>query len=304
MTTPMNGSASNSARTANGDDTTIHDLGYRHYDGVRIGASGAWRALYLQGLRAMFGLGRSAKAKILPVFVLLATLLPALAILAASSASQGVLPIRYGPLLQAQLILFALFVAAQAPELISRDQQHRVLPLIFTREVTRTSYGSARLAAMASALFFLALAPLLLLYIGELGVAKDPSTVFSKMGTRILPVLTQAALTSIALSGIGAALAAWTPRRAYATAAIIGALLVATAIATGLDDLAGVSPRTSEFIDPIRTLRTLGFILFDEKTRSMELDPPATVWVYASALVALGVAGAGVFHLRLRRLVP
>lgn len=304
MTTAMNGSVGNAARTPVGHDTTIHDLGYRHYDGARIGASGAWRALYGQGLRAMFGLGRSAKAKILPVFVLLATLLPALAVLAAVSASQGALPIKYGPLIQAQLILFALFVAAQAPELISRDQQHRVLPLILTREVTRVSYWSARLTAMASALFFLALAPLLLLYIGEIGVAKDPAAVFSKMGTRILPVLAQAALTSIALSGIGAALAAWTPRRAYATAAIIGTLLVATAIATGLDDLAGVSPRISEFIDPIRTLRTLGFILFDEKTRSMELDPPAAVWVYASALVALGVAGAGVLHLRLRRLVP
>ena len=304
MTTPSNASMGNHAPDSDGDETAIHDLGYRRYNGARIGASGAWRALYWQGFRAMFGFGRSAKAKILPAFVVLATLLPALGLLAATSASQGALPIRYGPLIQAQLILFALFVAAQAPELISRDQQHRILPLILTREVTRTSYASARLAALISAQFLIALAPLVLLYIGEIGVAKDPSAAFEKMGSRIWPVLAQASLTSIALSGIGAALAAWTSRRAYATAAIIGSLLVATAIATGLDDLAGISARTSEFIDPIRTMRTMAFILFDEKTRSMELDPPASVWLYAGVLLSLGVAGAALLQLRLRRLVP
>lgn len=302
MTTPLH--SASSAPSTTRDETTIHDLGYRRYDGARIGASGAWRALYWQGLRTMFGFGRSVKSKILPAFVLLATLLPALGILAASSASQGGLPIRYGPLIQAQLILFALFIAAQAPELISRDQQHRILPLILTREVTRTSYASARLAALVSAQFLIALAPLLLLYIGEIGVAKDPAAAFDKMGTRIWPVLVQASLTAIALSGIGAAMAAWTSRRAYATAAIIGSLLVATAIATGLDDLAGISPRVSEFLDPIRTMRTMAFILFDEQTRSMELDPPASVWIYAGVLVSIGIAGAGVLQLRLRKLVP
>jgi ABC-2 type transport system permease protein len=290
--------------TAPPGDTAIHDLGYRRYDGTRVGARGAWLALYWQGVRTMFGLGRAIKSKLLPAFVLAATLLPALATLAASSASQGMVPVRYGPLITGQLILFVLFVAAQAPELLSRDQQHRVLPLILTREVTRTSYATARWAAMTTALFAVALAPLLLLYVGEIGVAKDPAAAFEKVGTRIGPVFVQAALTAIALSGVGAALAAWTSRRAYATAAIIGVLLTATGIATGLDGLAGVSPRVSEFVDPIHTLRTLGFILFGETTRSMELDPPASVWVYAGALGALGAAGAAILQWRVRRLVP
>ena len=47
-------------------DSAIHDLGYRRYDGERVGKSGSFLALYTQGLRAMFGLGRPAKAKIVP----------------------------------------------------------------------------------------------------------------------------------------------------------------------------------------------------------------------------------------------
>ena len=47
-------------------DAAIHDLGYQRYAGRRGGAVEARRALFVQGLRAMFGLGRSAKAKIVP----------------------------------------------------------------------------------------------------------------------------------------------------------------------------------------------------------------------------------------------
>ena len=283
------------------DATAIHDLGYRRYDGAREGAGGVWRALYGQGVRAIFGLGRGAKSKILPVFVLLATLLPALAILAAASASAGMVPVRYGPIVSGQLILLLLFVAAQAPELVSRDQQHRVLSLIFTREVSRAAYGWARLASLTSGVFSLSLAPLLLLYIGEIGLAKDPAAQFSLTGGRIGSVLLQAGVTAVAMSGIGAALASFTPRRAYATAAIIAAFLVATAVATGLDDLAGVSVRTAELLDPIRSLRMLSLILFNEPTRAMELEPPSSVWVYVVALVALGGAGAAALQWRLRR---
>ncbi len=269
-----------------------------------MGQAGAWRALYGQGLRTMFGLGRPMKAKALPVLLALATLLPALALLAASAASQGGLPIRYAIILQPQLILFVLFTAAQAPELFSRDQQHRVLPLLLTREITRTSYATARLAALMTALFFVVLAPLLLLYIGEVGVAADPAAVFEKMGTRIGPVLAQATITAIALGSIGAALTIWTSRRAYATASVIGFFLTTAAIAVGIDNLLGVSQRVVELVAPVRTLSMLAFLLFGETTRGMELDPPGSIWLYIGALLAVSTAACAVLVARVRRLVP
>ena len=44
----------------------IHDIGYQRYTGPRLGRRHIVGALYVHGLRAAFGLGRSAKAKIFP----------------------------------------------------------------------------------------------------------------------------------------------------------------------------------------------------------------------------------------------
>ncbi|WP_411282301.1 hypothetical protein [Gemmatimonas sp.] len=283
------------------NDTTIHDLGYRRYDGAREGVRGAWRALFAQGFRAMFGLGRPLKSKAVPVFALAATMLPCLATLAASSATKGQLPIMYGNLIESQLILFVLFAAAQAPEVMSHDQQHRVLPLILTRDVTRDVYASARIAAVLGALLVVCAAPLLLLYIGEIGIAVDPAMAFRQMGTKAGPVLMQATLTAWVIGSIGAAMASMTARRSYATASVIGVFLVAAAISIGLDDLAGVSADVSGFIDPLRSLHKMALMLFGEKTRAMELAPPPPLWMFAALALSLGATGVLATVWRLRR---
>lgn len=288
-----------SARPSGTNDTTIHDLGYRRYEGAREGVRGAWRALFAQGFRAMFGLGRPLKSKAMPAFALAATMLPCLATLAA--ATKGQLPIMYGNLIESQLILFVLFAAAQAPEVISHDQQHRVLPLILTRDVTRDVYASARIAAVLCALLVVCAAPLLLLYIGEIGIAVDPATAFAKMGPKAGPVLMQATLTAWVIGAIGAAMASMTARRAYATASIIGVFLVAAAVAIGLDDLAGVSADISGFIDPLRSLHKMALMLFDEKNRAMEVAAPPPLWMFVALALSLGAAGVLATFWRLRR---
>jgi ABC-2 type transport system permease protein len=283
------------------NDTAIHDVGYRRYEGPREGVRGAWRALFGQGFRAMFGLGRPLKSKAVPAFVLAATMLPCLATLAASSATEGQLPIMYGNLIESQLILFVLFAAAQAPELFSHDQQHRVLPLIFTRDATRDVYASARIVAVLCALLVVCAAPLLLLYIGEIGIAADPASAFRQMWTKAGPVLMQATLTAWVVGGVGAAMASMTARRGYATASVIGVFLVAAAIATGLDDLAGISADASGFVDPLRSLHRMALILFDEKSRAMLLSPPPPLWILAGMAVSVGLAGVLATFWRLRR---
>lgn len=285
-------------------ESEIHDLGYRRYEGARTGAWGAWRALFRQGFRAMFGVGRPAKAKGIPVFVIVTTMLPMLGQVSAASLSQGMVKIRVGGFIGAQVLMFALFAAAQAPELLSRDQQQRVLPLILTRDVTRFGYATARLASILAALFLVALAPLLLFYIGEIGIAVDPAAQFAKTGTKIFPVLAQAALTAIALGGVAAALASWTPRRAYATAAIIGALLVTSAVGENLDEIAGVSRRVGELFNPVRALETQAMLFFGETNRRMDRFPPLPVSGYALFHLGVGLTGVGLLGLRVWRVRP
>ena len=57
--------------------SVIHDLGYRRYDGPRLGRAQIVRALAWHSFRAAFGLGRGAKAKIVPLVALVALCLPA-----------------------------------------------------------------------------------------------------------------------------------------------------------------------------------------------------------------------------------
>lgn len=60
-----------------GSAGVIHDIGYRSYDGPRLGRGYILRSLYVQGVRSTFGLGRTARAKVLPALLLAATVLPA-----------------------------------------------------------------------------------------------------------------------------------------------------------------------------------------------------------------------------------
>src|SRR6187455_2179044 len=57
---------------------SIYDLGYRGYEGPRLGRRGAVVALLTHSLRTAYGLGRGARSKIMPVGLVLLALLPSL----------------------------------------------------------------------------------------------------------------------------------------------------------------------------------------------------------------------------------
>ena len=45
----------------------IHDLGYRSYDGPRLGRAQIVRALMWHSFRSSYGIGRGIKAKVVPI---------------------------------------------------------------------------------------------------------------------------------------------------------------------------------------------------------------------------------------------
>jgi ABC-2 type transport system permease protein len=194
------------------------------------------------------------------------------------------------------------FAAAQAPEIFSRDQQHQILPLIFTRSVTRNSYATARLGALVASLFLVVLASTFLLYIGQIGIAADPVRRFGEMGHQIWSVLAISAITAALIGGVSGAIAVWTPRRAYATAGIIAIVLVLSATSLAIDNLAGMTMRQAELIDPVRLLRMLGMLLFGETDRGMETQPPLDIAVYIACALGAAALGALLVQLRVRRL--
>ena len=71
----------------------IHDLGYRHYEGARLGRAGIIWALFWHSLRSAFGIGRGAKAKIVPTLMFALMCLPAIVNAIAVAQHPGQSPI-------------------------------------------------------------------------------------------------------------------------------------------------------------------------------------------------------------------
>lgn len=216
-----------STRTHGGqspDTTRIHNIGYRHYDGPRLGRAYARRSLYSQSLRGAYGLGRSAKSKVLPMILLGIMCLVAAIIVAVAVATPNMtdLPLEYTRYAIVMQALIALFLAAQAPQSVSRDLRFKSVPLYFSRPIERVDYVLAKFAAMASAIFLLTATPLVILYLGALLAKFD----FAEQTKGFAQGMVSVSVLSVLLGGIGLVLAAFTPRRGFGVAAVIATLTI------------------------------------------------------------------------------
>ncbi|MEV8524531.1 MULTISPECIES: ABC transporter permease subunit [unclassified Streptomyces] len=206
-----------------GTQTQIHNIGYRNYDGPRLGRAYARRSLFSQSLRGAYGLGRSAKSKVLPMLLFAVMCVPAAIMVAVAVATKANdLPVqytRYAIFLQA---VIGLFIAGQAPQTVSRDLRFKTVPLYFSRPIERLDYVLAKFAAMASALFVITGAPLVILYAGALLAKLD----FADQTKGFAQGLVSVVLLSLLFAGIGLVVAALTPRRGFGVAAVIAVLTV------------------------------------------------------------------------------
>jgi ABC-2 type transport system permease protein len=197
----------------------IHDIGYRRYTGRRLGRAQIIRALYWHSLRSAFGIGRGAKAKIVPVITFVVICLPAVAnAVAVARGNARIVP--YDTyLFQLRVVVMIIFIAAQAPELVSRDLRSHVLPLYFCRPLRRLDYPLAKLAAFITACLAMIEIPLLLLYLGTIAQAHGGSAIWQQTKA-LIPGLLVGLMWAVLLAAIGLALASLSGRRAYATGAI------------------------------------------------------------------------------------
>ncbi|MFD9943993.1 ABC transporter permease subunit [Nonomuraea sp. NPDC059023] len=202
----------------------IYDIGYRHYDGPRLGPGYATRALTLHSLRGIFGLGRTARSKIMPFLLAIIMLLPAVVSIAMMALLQqrGMAYSAFAVIMQA---VIAIFLAAQAPTVVAPDLRYRVLPLYLSRPVAVAQYVSAKVISMTVALFMLVAVPLTLIYAGELliDLPGPPQT------KEYLGAMAMALLLAVLLTAFGLALASLTPRRGLGVASVIAVYLLSLA---------------------------------------------------------------------------
>jgi ABC-2 type transport system permease protein len=225
----------------------IYDLGYRGYDGPRFGRLTVALGLLRQTLREAYGIGRGGRAKIAPFVLLALNTLPAVLAVGLTAlvsqagggdALEGGIPIRHETYQSLTSTLVMLFCAAQAPELFGRDQRYGVLPLYFSRVLTRIDYALARTGGLFLAVFVIAIVPQIVLSLGAVLAASDPITGLRDDLPDVPRYLAVSILASGLLAGVSAVIAAWTPRRAYATATIIGIFILPPVIVGVISELA------------------------------------------------------------------
>ncbi len=199
--------------------SVIHDLGYRRYDGPRLGRAQIVRALAWHSFRAAFGFGRGAKAKIVPAVALVALCLPAVVnAFAMSGATRGWSTTTPTTPALRDLVM-TIFVAVQAPELGVKGPAQPGAPAVL-----RPPHQDDRLPAGQVPRVHRRLpgddgGPAALLYGGSIANVHGGAAVWAQTRA-LIPGLLVGLMWAVVLAAISLFLASLTGRRAFATGAV------------------------------------------------------------------------------------
>ena len=272
----------------------IHDIGYRHDDGVRLGRGWIVRSLLLDTVRGSFGLGRPARAKVMPWIIVAILAAPAVVIALVVLITGGnKLPVSYTAYLSQFWLPLSLFVAGAAPYAVSRDLRYGVMPLYLSRPMRRTDYVVARYGGVAIALFAVMVVPQTLLMITGL-LAKLP------VGDQLVGWaggLFASLLLAVLLAALGLVVAAGTPRRGIGVAAIITLLVVVAGVSVALSGLANAKESANlaalaGALDPFRLVDGLAVLVLGVTPALGQFAPVTTSQAVPFALVYVAVVVA------------
>lgn len=276
----------------------IHDLGYRRYDGARLGRGYAVRSLYLHSLRGAFGFGRGTKAKIFPWSVAGIALL--VAVIAAVVRSQtGEVMIGYLQYSDGLSLLILLFLAIVAPDLVSRDLASGVLALYFSRPLRRADYALVKLATLVTSVWLLLGVPQLLMYaVAAFSQDKGASGLWHET-LDLLPGLLYAGMCALVTSPVALLVASLSKRRAYAAGAVVAVFLVTapvTAVLTAIgSDRVG---RLAGLINPSTLLQGLRQWLFEKYPDDLDIGGFGPVYAVTAAALVAGCVALSILRYR------
>ena len=251
----------------------LFDIGYQRYDGPRQGRNRARLALFVSGVRQSLGLGRGGRSKILPVLMVLVSVVPAAVILVIAAISGGIIdrPVELGDYFPINTLLLMIVAAILAPGLIVPDRTENVLSLYLVRPMGVFDYLAGRWLAFFLVTTVIILSGPLLLLAGYILLSDNAAQEFRDNWLDFPRVLVAAAAMGAFITSIPMAVAAFTPRRVYAAAVVIGGVLVlstAVGVLTEPIDFDGSSFETVEE-RPITDEELAAAEQFLDATRSM-----------------------------------
>ena len=202
----------------------IHDIGYQRYDGPRLGRAYAVRSLYTHALRTAFGFGRPGKAKAFP-WIIVGIMTMVAVVFTVIRSQTGAVVQSYSEYVGSLWLLVVLFSAIVAPELVSRDLRGGVLPLYFSRPLTRVDYALAKLAGLISAIFLVIAGPQTLMFVGGAFTLDGFHGIWNEFG-RYTAGLATALLYASVFGALSLLVSSLAGRRAIAAALSVGVYLV------------------------------------------------------------------------------
>ncbi len=283
---------------------SIYDLGYRNYEGPRLGRPHAIRALFAQTLKVCYGIGRGGRAKLAPFILLAFATIPAIVAVGAFALIRQVgggqfaeeaSPVRHDTYYEIVATLVTLFCAVQAPEALGRDQRHQLLSLYFSRALRRSDYALARFAGIAAAILVFVLIPQLVIFFGLVLSADDVAAEFGREAEFLPGIFGQALVLAGLLGGLSAVVSAYTPRRVYATTAVIVVLSVTVVVSRVLIDLGARSLATVlALLSPVDLLSATNALWFGSRPESRVVfmaDLPLEAFLAAAVVIVAACVG-------------
>lgn len=270
----------------------IYDLGYKHYEGNRLGRAHAIRALIFYSIKRGLGIKKKWTAKLIPIALYTIAFVPAFIV----AGIKAFVPTddfvySYHDLNDFISLTLFIFAAALGPEMLSDDRRENVLGLYFSRALTRLDYLLAKIAAMGALLGSIAFGPPLLLFVANVLLAGNPISYFFDHIGDVGRIFAYGALTSAYLGSIALVIAAYTNRKGVAGAIFIGGLFMVTAIANAL--FQALDAAAGDYIilfSPVDMIAALSAWVWGEPT-NMDIASLPGYWYGLAVVVTVAIAG-------------
>jgi ABC-2 type transport system permease protein len=297
-----------------GAQGTVFDIGYQRYDGPREGRGRARFAVFKDGVRAALGLGRGARAKVLPwsFVVLLVTIAFIMALVAGAALRLA------GPEALEELpshsdfygiasIFFFVFAAVVAPELLCPDRRDGVINLYLVRPLTGADYILSRWAAFLFVSLGVAWLPQFVLLAGRLMGNPDPVAYLEANWLDIPKILTSGAALAAYMTTLAMMVAGFTTRRAYASVFLVGLFIISTPFTTGLaSEVGGTVGQWISMFNLSNIPVHVNDLIFGEVSGVTSVAPARELpaWVLVGWYALWVLVPGGILLERYRRLTP
>ncbi len=299
-----------------GREGTVFDIGYQRYTGPREGRNRARLSIVKDGVRTSLGLGRGTLAKVLPwffigVLVFIAVIMALVAgaadrLVGPEDAEQLNLP-SHSDYYGIASIIFFVFAAVGAPELLCSDRREGVISLYLVRPLTGADYVFSRWFAFFTVMAAVAWLPQTILLIGL--CMGDPSPVgYLRDNWLDIPRFLASGIALAAYATTLALLtAAFTTRRAYAAVFLVGLFAITTPFTTGLaSEIGGTVGRWISMFNLTNIPVHVNDVIFGDASFITRGAPAAefSAWVLVGWYMLWILIPASALWMRYRRLSP